>query len=279
MEQLVGGNPVYCAVDGENLWISTFDGNVFEMQLGTGLSLGTWTGANMGEAILVVNGRVYVAGQTSPGSLYLARTPGAVSVVAGNLGNQPIGIAFDGMHVWTANLGGSVSIITPKIGPYTVTTVTTGFNAPYGILYDGAHIWVTDVSAGTLLKLDAAGAILQTVTVGLSPRAPVFDGANIWVPNFLDNSLTVVQASTGNVVATIIADASNLLTNPTGASFDGERVLVTNYGGDSVTVFKAADLSFSANVSTFAGDKPNSACSDGISFWVPLYGGSGLLQF
>ena len=53
---------------------------------------------------------------------------------------------------------GSVSIITPQVAPYTVTTVTTGFASPYGILYDGAHIWVTDFGAGTLLKLDRAAA-------------------------------------------------------------------------------------------------------------------------
>jgi hypothetical protein len=269
MQQIIGGSPVYCAVDGENVWVSTF-GQVLEVQLSTGLTLNTWTGANSGEAVLAVNGRVYVAGDTSPGSLYLARAPGPVVVVASNLGNQPIGIAFDGMNLWTANFGGSVSIITPKIGLYTVTTVTTGFNAPYGILYDGAHLWITDIGAG---------ALLQTVTVGTSPRAPVFDGANIWVPNYNDNTITVVQASTGNVIATISADASNLLNGPTGASFDGERVLVTNFGGDSVTVFKAADLSFIANVSTTAGSQPNSACSDGIGFWVPLFGGSSLLQF
>ena len=87
--------------------------------------------------------------------------------------------------------------------PVSGTTVTTGFTNPTGILYDGAHIWVTDFGAGALLKLDPTGTILQTVTVGVGPEFPAFDGANIWVPNFNDNSITVVQASTGNVVATI----------------------------------------------------------------------------
>jgi hypothetical protein len=48
------------------------------------------------------------------------------------------------------------------------------------------------------------------------------------VPNINSNSLTVVQASSGNVAATISADASNLLNAPISASFDGERILVTN---------------------------------------------------
>lgn len=148
------------------------------------------------------------------------------------------------------------------------------------MLYDGAHIWVTDfIAAGKLLKLDAAGAILQTVTVGANPLFPVFDGANIWVPNSGDNSITVVQASTGNVVATISADANNHLNGPQAASFDGERILVTNNTGNTVTVIKASDLSFITNVTIGSGALPSRGCSDGINFWVPLQGTGNLLRF
>jgi hypothetical protein len=155
-----------------------------------------------------------------------------------------------------------------RLSPYPVTTVTTGFTAPVGILYDGAHIWVTDT--GKLFKLDSSGNIVQTVMVGTAPQAPVFDGANIWVPNYISDSVTVVEASTGNVVATISADASNQLNGPTSASFDGEGVLVTNQGNFSVTVFKAADLSLIANASTGPSILPFDACSDGINFWIPF---------
>ena len=175
-----------------------------------------------------------------------------------------------------------MSIITPQARfPYPVTTVTTGFGAPYGILYDGTHIWVTEVFAGTLLKLDAAGAILQTVTVGSLPGFPACDGTNIWVPNEASNSVTVFQASSGNVVATITSDPSNQLNGPSGASFDGERVLVTNQSGSTVTVFSAADLSSSANVTMGSTTDPYGACSDGINFWVALRGAStgNLLRF
>jgi DNA-binding beta-propeller fold protein YncE len=158
-----------------------------------------------------------------------------------------------------------------------VTTVTTGFASPEGIVYDGAHIWVTDTGAGTLLKLDPAGAILQTVTVGTAPLFPAFDGTNIWVPNSGSSTITVVQASSGTVVATIPADGNNLLNAPVAASFDGQRVLVSN--ATSVTVFKAADLSFIANVPTGAGSTPYGVCSDGINFWVPLQGEGNLLRY
>jgi hypothetical protein len=99
------------------------------------------------------------------------------------------------------------------------------------------------------------------------------------VPNLNDNSITVVQASTGNVVATITADANNKLHSPTSASFDGERILVTNHDGDTVTLFKAADLSFIANIGTGTFTIPRGACSDGINFWVVLLNGGKVLRF
>ncbi len=106
-----------------------------------------------------------------------------------------------------------------------------------------------------------------------------FDGANIWVPNTGDNSITVVQASTGNIVATIAADASNQLNRPVAAGFDGERILVTNLNGNSVSLFKAADLSLIANVSTGASTNPDQPCSDGVNFWVPLSATNKMLRF
>ncbi len=87
-----------------------------------------------------------------------------VQLVFANWANYPVGIAFDGTSIWTANRGPPGSVTIFPLG--TASTVTAGFNAPYGILFDGAHIWVTDTGAGTLLKLDSSGNILQTVTVG-----------------------------------------------------------------------------------------------------------------
>jgi hypothetical protein len=267
-----------CAADGTNIWATTGNlSTVVQVQANTGQVLGTWTGAPSAEGVLVAAGLVFVAGQTSPGSLYVVfpTSPGPAIVGASNLGNNPTGIAFDGIFLWTANAGppGSISAIGAGNIPFPVTTITLGFNSPYGILYDGAYIWVTDSGAGTLLKLDVFGAIVQTVAVGLNPRYPVFDGINIWVPNFGSNSITVVQASSGHVVATINTDTKNKLSGPLAASFDGERVLVTNNGGASVTVFKAADLSLIANVETGPSTAPGGACSDGINFWVTLTNG------
>src|SRR5262249_13101086 len=204
---------------------------------------------------------------------------GSVTEVTGSgLGGFPLGIAFDGSRIWTANLFGSVSIVTPGMTtPWSVTNVTNGFKEPEGILFDGSNIWVTDFNADTLLKLDGNGAIVQTVNVGVNPQFPAFDGTNIWVPA-LDNTVTVVRAATGAVVATL---SGNGLSGPNQAAFDGQRILVTNsaLNADSVSLWKAADLTPIGNFSTGSGTGPEGASSDGTYFWITLAGTNQLARF
>jgi hypothetical protein len=274
----IGGAPLNCAADGENIWVGDGSGNIYQIQASTGKISAPLAGIASDEGILIALGYVWVVGNAVPGQLYKIdpTTLGLVGVSTG-FANDPVGIAFDGLAIWTANSSGSVA----KIDPSTLLplfTVSTGFTSLYGILFDGAHIWVTDESAGKLFKLDSSGTILQTVTVGAEPTDPVFDGTNIWVPSVSDSSVTVVQASTGSIVATINADGTNRLQGPIAASFDGERVLITNTGNSSVTLFKAADLSFIANVATGGSTVPVGACSDGVNFWITDASGN-LLRF
>jgi hypothetical protein len=204
-----------------------------------------------------------------PGRLYRIdprQPPGAVTTVA-TLGDFSLYPTFDGARIWTAD-SGSVSIVTPGSSiPWTVTTVVGGFASLNGALFDGANVWVTDGDNNTLLKLNSAGVVLQTVPVGIHPSLPIFDGANIWVPNYSSKSVSVVRASSGAVLATL---TGNGLNNPSEAAFDGERVLVTNYTGDSVSLWKAADLTTIGRFPTGTFSSPFFACSDGVNFWVTI---------
>ena len=279
----VGATPVLLASDGADVWVANFGGagSVSRVRASDGRLLETWTGATSAWGILVAMGTVLVTGQTSPGNLYQiepGQAAGAVTTVASSLGNLPEGIAFDGARVWTANVGTpSVSIVTPGASvPWTVTTVTSGFSGPKGALYDGANVWVTDATAGTLLKLDSAGAILQTVTIGSSPFFPAFDGTNLWIPNAGSSTVSVVRASSGAVLQTL---TGNGLNGPNGAAFDGQRVLVTNINGDSVSLWKAADLTSLGSFGTGTSTSPQSACSDGVNFWITLQSTAKLARF
>lgn len=264
--------------DGTDIWVSNANpGSVSRVRASDGKLLADTWSVQLPGAFLVAMGRVFVASSTSPGALHAIdpTAPGTVVPVANNVGTGSAGLAFDGSRIWRSSSSGSVAIVTPgPTIPWGVTTVSTGFSGLAGILFDGANIWVTDILAGTLLKLDANGAILQTVTVGAGPAVPVFDGTNIWVPNYSDSSVTVVRAATGAVLQTL---TGNGLSQPAAAAFDGQRILVTNQAGNSASLWKAADLT---PLGSFPlGATPFGVCSDGLNFWIVLPSIGGLARF
>jgi hypothetical protein len=270
----VDNDPEGLAADGQDIWVANEPSwTVSRVRASDGKLIGTWTSARGASAVLVAMGRIFVSGLDSPsGWLYMidpTLDPGPVMTAASGLPPSPVSLAFDGSRIWTANLEGSVSIITPAPTlPWPVTTVTAGFQRPVGTVFDGSNVWVTDVAAGTLLKLDSAGSILQTVNLG-QVAFMIFDGANIWVPLNGSDSVAVVQASTGAVLATL---TGNGLFGPSAVAFDGQRILVVNHGHvrpdpQSVSLFRAADLSSLGSVPT-PGVGIFGACSDGVNFWL-----------
>jgi hypothetical protein len=278
----IGANPLHPRSDGLDVWVTIpSSASVTRVRGSDGAVLGTWTGAPGAVQTLIAMGRVFVAGGSGgSGRLYRidpAQPPGAVTTLATNVGSGSTSLTFDGSRIFTSDLsGGSISIIQPGTTlPWGVGTITLGFTQPNGMLFDGANVWVTDPGHNTLLKLSDTGAILQTVTVGEGPYHPVFDGTNIWVPNLAANSVSVVRASNGSVLATL---TGNGLTEPYEAAFDGERTLVTN--AQDVSLWRAADL-------TAIGSRPvvapgvvlGGACSDGQYFWIAVSGSNKLVRF
>ncbi len=279
----VSFSPGGLASDGEDLWVANLtDFSISRVHGSDGRLLETWTGGLVPVSVLSAIGKIFAAGNTTPGRLYRidpSKPAGAVETISTSIGGAPQGIAYDGSRIWTANNSGSVSIVTPAATlPWTVTTVSAGFGAMNGILYDGANVWATRNTPGSLMKLDSAGAILQTVAVGLFPAFPTFDGANLWVPNHDSNSVSVVRASNGAVLATL---TGNGLDEPYSAAFDGQRILVTNFGpsANSVSLWKAADLTPIGAFSAGASTRPQIVCSDGINFWITLAGTAQLERF
>jgi hypothetical protein len=283
----IGIGPVPVEFDGTDLWVANSNNNVMRIRPSDGKVLDTWTGAIGGGSIVCAMGKVFIAGGSNPGRLYMidpTQPAGAVTTLTDNLGSSPQGIAFDGSRIWTANNGspGSVSIV--SLNPVTVSTVMTGFQVLTGIVYDGSSMWVADLGAGTLLRLNTDGGITQTISLGVGLMLPVFDGTNIWVPGTDSFSLGVVRVkdAQGNPLANAYEVArltGNGMINPVTAAFDGERILVTSYNNSRICMWKAADLTPLGNFSTGANTGPYGACSDGVNFWITLSQAGRLARF
>jgi hypothetical protein len=282
----VGTTPQLVRSDGADLWVANYGtSTVSRVRASDGKLLQTWTGATNVYGVLVAMGKVFLTGGTNPGSLFQidpSQSAGTVATLTTGLGSLPIGIAYDGQHIWSANNGtgpgtGSVSKVT--LNPISVTNISTGFNVLYGLLYDGSNIWVADYGDSMLKKLDSSGVVVLSVPVGTNPLFPGFDGTNIWVPNQNSNTVTVVRA-VGALAGTVLNTLTgNGLNQPVSAAFDGERILVTNQNGNSVSLWKASDMTPIGTLSTGASTVPLGACSDGLNFWITLNGANKLARF
>ena len=269
--------PVAC--DGTDVWVGGAD-SVFRVRASDGKLLETWSIKKAAGALLVAMGRVFVAGFGVAGEAGILsmidprQSPGAAAVVAINLPTYPFVPAFDGARIWTANAAGSVSILTPSPStPWPVRTTDAGFQLPSGIVFDGAHVWVSDSGPCALLKLDAAGAVVQTVSVGLrggSPLPLTFDGSHIIVANALAGVHVVRVADGASVALLDLAHGA-----PSGTAFDGERLLVIGQGDPSkglaptLSLLRTADFALLGETE-LSGMFPVAAASDGLNFWITV---------
>jgi len=118
-------------------------------------------------------------------------TVGTTIKLSSNSG--PVGIAYDGTNLWTANCGGNgcpgnaVAKIEPPFSTQKVRYYSVG-SGPWSLAFDGANIWVVNYNGGTVTKLLAkdgsvTGTFLPCVTDGSAkkPQGIAFDAANMWV--------------------------------------------------------------------------------------------------
>ncbi len=256
--------------DGADIWVpGQIPGEVSRVRASDGKLLETWTGAESAIVALAAMGRIFIGSEEANGTLFMidpTQPAGNVIPVATGLGGGEYGrtssLAFDGSRIWTVQANQivipippyplyNIAIVTP--GTWEVQTITEGFSEARAIVFDGASMWVVDTGPPALLKLDAAGSVVQSVPISGDNAyfiRPVFDGANIWVPSGATHTVTVIRAATGEVVATLSAPGIEST-----AAFDGSRVLTGSELWDAQTLQHLG--------TTPAGP----ACSDGINFW------------
>lgn len=274
----VGLGPIAVESDGECLWVADLNGDtVKRVRASDGKLIETWTGMDNPSSLLIANGRVYVTGKTAPGKLYAIDPdqPAGNAVEIADVGDNPVGMAFDGEHILTANQGAQGSITNYHVPSGGKITYTNNFTLPCGILYDGKNFWVIDEILGNLRKVLITGQVSPELNLGFTPLSMTFDGTNLWVGG--QDKVLVVRAATGAVVATLTGNG--LANGATGLAFDGERILVTNRFEDTVSLWRATDLAPLGSFSTGTDSSPLAVCSDGLNFWVTFYGTAKLARY
>jgi DNA-binding beta-propeller fold protein YncE len=177
------------------------------------------------------------------------------------VGEQPLGVVFDGANVWISSYAAGQDSLT-KLRANDGTNLGTfkvGYGA-MGLAFDGANIWVANSLDNTVSKLRASdGKTLGTFTVGQSPEFLAFDGEAMWVTNAQGASVMKLRISDGKVLGTF-GDSLG----PGGIAFDGTYIWVTNFK-NTVTRFKPDGK----EAGTFnVGLGPFGLAFDGTDIWV-----------
>ncbi|MBN1992537.1 MAG: SBBP repeat-containing protein [Anaerolineae bacterium] len=167
------------------------------------------------------------------------------------VGDTPRGVAVDPSRnrVYVANFGGnSVSVINSNTN--TVLQTITGITSANGLAYDATNniIWVSNYELDLLTPIqanqEATGFnVLSSIQVGQGPWGVAYNSTNnrVYVANSQDNSVTVVDAATLSVTATLtdtLLQPRHLAVNP-----NTGKVYVANFGDNWVTVIEGDTVS------------------------------------
>jgi YVTN family beta-propeller protein len=181
-------------------------------------------------------------------------------------GAGPVGVAFDGAHIWVSNYADNsikkINTTTDNV----VASVSMGEGArPRGIAFDGAHIWVANSGNNRISKIDAlTDEVVERVSVGRGPVGVAFDGRHIWVANSESAGMSKIDTTTG-VVEEVPAGK-----NPVGVAFDGTYIWAANSEGDCVS--KIDILTDEVVATVDVGKSPQSIAFDGKFLWIANQG-------
>lgn len=243
--------------DGENLWVA--HGSAVEcISPHTGLSLGSVDCGRKARRLAFDGKYVWVTLHDREIGRFPVGLPATVEIFP--TGIDPVGMAFDGRHLWVANQSsGSVTKIDPIDGS-TVTSVAVG-NQPVEVAFDGAHVWVANFGSDTVSKIEPQSAsVLQSFPAGDGPHGVAFDGRFLWVSSSLDGNLLRMDRD-GSVSRTI-----PLATGIRALTFDGVDLWVASVTTNQV--FKVDALSGEAVGPFLTGLGPEGIAFDGVNVWT-----------
>jgi YVTN family beta-propeller protein len=275
----VGESPVGEVFDGANVWVADENGeNIYEIKASTGSVTHIYPGGHGAQYLAFdgVNDKVWVTNPASDDVTVIDVATGALSTYPS--GNDPDGIAFDGVYMWVANFTpAAVTKIRASDGTIvdTVSVGTSGVSDPRLLVYDDAskHVWVTLCGDNKIAEIDAAtDAVVGDFDLPGSPYAIAFDGACLWVTQAALNTVAKVDTGNGAVVGTYDAGIG-----PNGIDFDGSDIWITDqvYEGappfpmDTVCTVTRLRASDGESLGAYrVGERPQWVTTGDGYFWV-----------
>lgn len=130
-------------------------------------------------------------------------------------------LAWDGQHIWTSTVWGTVSRLDPETGAVLQQFTAPG-PQPWGMTYDGHHMWILDFAEKRVSRLDPATgqelATFPTPDAISGCKGLTWDGAHLCVMGWRLPRIYKMDRN-GNLIATISLDHGG----GGGLAWDGEH--------------------------------------------------------
>ena len=200
----VGRQPCGLAYGFDSVWINGFGTNSVERVDPRTLKLTAHIPSGQAPFdVLTAAGSVWT---TNNGDSNVSRIDPATNRVTSTVavGAPTAGLALAGGEVWVGSTGTSEDVF--RIDPATegVTRVPVGERGPAWFASRGDELWVATLSNNVLRIDPQTNRVTARVRVRLGPKDGVVDSRGlVWVPNLNDNSVSIIDAATAALVATI----------------------------------------------------------------------------
>jgi YVTN family beta-propeller protein len=218
--------------DGDGVWVSV--AGSFQEQI-----------AHVDTAAGVVDRDVSLALPFFP--VALARAPGGMLAVAGDLGNR-------------------VAFVDPAAERVVATVAVGRHPAALAFSGDGTTLYVADRAESQLDVVDVASRTVRTrITVGLHPVALASDGRRLYVADSDDDDVAVIELANERVIARAplpFTRADAVGASPNALALDGDRLYVTCGAANAVAVFRTTADGLAPLGATPAGWYPTAIAVD-----------------
>jgi len=198
----VDSAPVALATDGTSLWVaSALNSSLARVSFDTGQEEARFKLPHVPSALLFAGGSIWTANSFA-GTVSKISTEGEI---LGDyaVGQEPLGLAFDGASLWIALQGGRAIVqLDPADGGILNTIPMDG--QAFALAFDGQHLWAALGDRGEIVEIDPAdGSLLGRVSVGERPSALLFDGMTLWSADQGSDSVSRIDVATAEKTSTI----------------------------------------------------------------------------
>jgi YVTN family beta-propeller protein len=213
-------DPIALAPSGQDLFALNGTGSITELSSVTGRLIGTISGPAFGfdepTGLAVADGRIFVANSAADTVTVInAATRAFVATLSGSQFefSTPIGVAFDGTNMWVTNQDGeSVTEFSPT--SLQALNVLVSSNLPWvgPVIYGDGYVFAISPpgSSPMVSQITPSPAAVNWMMCNTNgpyafndPQSAVVVGPVLWVINQGGNSLTEMDASSGNLIETV----------------------------------------------------------------------------